>query len=379
MGRPKAGQAPKGESEEAKFRICRYKVGLTWSCPKDAEENPIFEELGKDKETVCHAIQKYFQEKYGKADYIVAQEDHESGKKHYHAHFKFYEKLDVTDPLAFDLCGVHPNILNPGKGWPGYCAKHGQFVTNFYEAEPFSEALRQESAEAAAELLWTKRPREMCIHGQNIVSNLQNRLGSKKFKKFEPKPEWQSWENLWPWQQKHWDFIHEDPKCRRIFVVGPARHVGKSQYITYLQAKYEYGVYDLGAGSLSKNDALARYNGEGLVVLDLPLSFDWEKMGPHVETLLEMFANTWQTVDSKKYKGGQKTFQCHVTVFSNRVREDWVNLEHKELVYIDAKRPLELKEGDDREPDCKRQKCERDTTKENISAFFGTNVSNVLV
>lgn len=183
MGRTKAGQKPKkadgeadGEKPGAKFRIHRNKVGLTWSCPTDKDENPIFEEMGKDTVTVQNAIRDHFFEKYGQADYIVAEEQHESGKKHYHAHFKFYQKLDVTDPRAFDLCGVHPNILNPGKGWPGYCAKDKQYVTNFYEAEPFAEALRQENAEDALSFLWNKRPREMCIHGTQISTNIRKRM-----------------------------------------------------------------------------------------------------------------------------------------------------------------------------------------------------------
>ena len=65
MGRTPAGSKPKSEEGDAKFRIHRYKVGLTWSCPKDAAENPIYEELGRETKAVLAAIEQHFQEKYG--------------------------------------------------------------------------------------------------------------------------------------------------------------------------------------------------------------------------------------------------------------------------------------------------------------------------
>lgn len=347
MGRTKAGQMPKSCSGEKEFRIARCKVGSTWSCPVAATENPIFEQLGSETKVVLNAIKDIFEDKYGKSDYIIAEEMHENGKRHYHAYFKFYEKLDIKDASAFDLCGVHPNILNPGKGWPGYCAKDKQYITNFYEAEPFSEASKMDCVEDAVKYLWSKRPREMCIHGANIEYNLRKQLGSNEFKKIGYEPEWKSWEALWPWQSKTWAYVQEAPKPRRIFLIGPGKHVGKSQFVVYLQANYEYGVYDLGTSSWKKDDVLARYKGEGVVIIDIPYEFDWEKMSPHVNSLLEMFSNTGQTVDFKKYKGGKAVLACHVLVFSNRPASEWRGLEHKELVHINAARPENLKEFDD--------------------------------
>ena len=178
MGRAKAGAKPACESE-TKFRVHRYAVGLTWSCPRDKDENPIFTAFkGEDPKAALWRIREVFEERWGKSDFIVAEELHESGTRHYHAHFKCYEKIDTTDPRVFDMEGVHPNILAPGKGWPGYCAKHGNYVSNFYEAEAFAQAMQMDNVEDAVEHLWKKKPREMCIHGANIMSNVRKRLGS---------------------------------------------------------------------------------------------------------------------------------------------------------------------------------------------------------
>lgn len=109
-----------------KFRINRKKVGGTWSCPVDMPENPIPD---------IHAIVKVL-ENYGECKWCVATELHESGKKHYHAWCEYTKKLDVTSERAFDVCGVHPKLENPGKGWLTYVQKTEDFEANFKTRKP---------------------------------------------------------------------------------------------------------------------------------------------------------------------------------------------------------------------------------------------------
>ena len=61
---------PKRKSDG--FRFHAKKVGLTYSCPVDKEDNPI-----PDNTT----LRDFLTDKVGHAKYIVAQELHESGKK----------------------------------------------------------------------------------------------------------------------------------------------------------------------------------------------------------------------------------------------------------------------------------------------------------
>ena len=78
-------------------------------------------------------ILEYVELKFGTCDYTIGQEPHENGAVHYHGWFHFETEVDTIDPRAFDICEVHPNIINPGKGWEAYCAKHGVLITNHWE------------------------------------------------------------------------------------------------------------------------------------------------------------------------------------------------------------------------------------------------------
>ena len=110
------------------FFVKRKNVGLTYSCPVGVS-NPI-----PNKEAILSALT----ERFGPSKYVVSHELHESGQSHYHAYFKFDSKLKVTDPRAFDLHDVHPNILNAGPGWIHYCRKHGDYITNLDRRDAFA-------------------------------------------------------------------------------------------------------------------------------------------------------------------------------------------------------------------------------------------------
>lgn len=165
---PLAGLEPKPK----KFRINRKKIGLTYSCPKNAPDNPI-----ESKEELL----EFLELKAGRCQYIVAKELHESGKKHYHVWANFDDVVDTTNQLFFDFKGVHPNIIKPGNGWMAYCRKDKEFITNV-EKNPFTEALEQPSVTEAVDFLWKKRPQCMALNGDRIEKNI-----AKRMKKDKPK------------------------------------------------------------------------------------------------------------------------------------------------------------------------------------------------
>ena len=155
------------------FRLQACKVGLTYSCPVDAELHPFDPgwETGKHKELL-----ELF-EKYGAIDkYTIAQEVHESGKHHYHAFVKWTTKVDIKNSRAFDLHGVHPNIIkSPGKGFEAYVTKDKNYETNYFEMDAYAQASEMSDPEEACEFLWKKRPRDMCLNGDRVLANLMRK------------------------------------------------------------------------------------------------------------------------------------------------------------------------------------------------------------
>lgn len=163
----KSGKSGKAVTKGTKFRINRNKVGCTWSCPTDFVENPI-----KTNEEILEFVVK----KYGECEYTIGTERHASGKLHFHGWFKFPYKLDEKNEKCFDVNGVHPNIIDPGKGWEAYCAKHKEFITNHYEICPYSQAASSETVKEAMDILWKKRPADCAKYGESIERNLRRRL-----------------------------------------------------------------------------------------------------------------------------------------------------------------------------------------------------------
>lgn len=187
-----------------KFRINRKKVGLTYSCPTDEEDNPI-----KSKEDLLN----FLEEKGGHCQYVVSKELHESGKKHYHAYVHYDNKLDTKDARFFDFMGVHPNVINPGAGWISYCKKDKEFITNI-ELNPFTVALAEDTVEAAIEYLWKKRPQCMALNADRIEKNM-----AKKMRSLPPKPS-----NYYgPWQ---WPMLEN---INSVVLIGRS-NIGKTQF-----------------------------------------------------------------------------------------------------------------------------------------------------
>jgi len=166
------------EPDELKqqFSINRKKNGLTYSCPKILEDNPIqnSEELRDHLILIC-----------GESDYIVSEELHKSGKRHYHAYLRSTNAVRTKNAAFFDFKGVHPNIIEPrksGLGWQQYCAKDKKYITNFYEPQ-LSKALvylKHKTFEEAREYALANMPQYLTHHAQ--IDNLYKKV------KLMPKP-----------------------------------------------------------------------------------------------------------------------------------------------------------------------------------------------
>ncbi len=207
------------------FRVNRKKFGLTWSCPVDQPNNPI-----PNKETV-----REFLESHGSCDYIIAEEHHQDGKRHYHAYVKYGAVVDSINVRLFDMYGVHPNILTPGKGWENYVLKRGDYITNCYESSPWHTALSQDTADKAIEHLWQAMPAEMCKHSQ-IEENIRKRM----------RYSYESVRYSGPFK----DWIPEgfNPTTHSLLLWGEPG-IGKTQYAKYYFL-HHYGGFDYVKGTL---------------------------------------------------------------------------------------------------------------------------------
>lgn len=200
----------KNPDGEPPFRIHRKKIGLTYACPVDKDENPI-----ADLEKPLEGLLEFLELKSGLCQYIVACELHESGKKHYHAYCNFDKEVDTTNPRFYDFMDVHPNVLGGGDAGPGfqhYCRKDKVFITNL-DKNPFSVALEQNSVAEACDYLWEKRPQVMAINGDRVEKNI-----AKKMKKAPEK------------RTDHETYEWEPLKDIKSVILMGTTGIGKSQY-----------------------------------------------------------------------------------------------------------------------------------------------------
>ena len=83
-------------------------------------------------------------------EYLISQEQHKDGAYHLHGYFKFYEKLDTTNPRYFDVSyyniNRHPNIQKPKTRYRlfDYIKKEGNFITNIEETRAFWRTLYED-------------------------------------------------------------------------------------------------------------------------------------------------------------------------------------------------------------------------------------------
>lgn len=159
------------------FRLNRKKVGLTYSCPVDKEDNPI--------ESKAELIE--FLSRHGSMKkYSVSQEKHESGKRHFHAFVEYEQALNQVGDTAlrfFDFKGVHPNHCEggaPKAGWEAYVVKDGDFVSNYWKVDVFQTVWEKRTWSEARDLLRDKMPKFLLQHGHTAERNFKRFKAGKK-------------------------------------------------------------------------------------------------------------------------------------------------------------------------------------------------------
>lgn len=215
---------PKRPRDKAAFRFHAKKVGLTYSCPTDVEDNPIPD---------AASLRDFLAAKFGPSKYVVAEELHENKTRHYHAYFAFDRKIDSMDVALFDFKNVHPNIISaPGPGWIEYCKKDKEFISNMATG-PYATALACANADLALEHLWKTQPRDMALHGSQIEANMR--------KRFAPAiPPMKLWFGPYP---EHYFPPKWDPGTHSLLLWGPPGTY-KSQFALYL-LKHTVGSNDV--------------------------------------------------------------------------------------------------------------------------------------
>lgn len=221
------------------FRFASKKVGLTYSCPQDSEDNPI---------QGCQQLLDWLVETFGDLKYIIGREDHKDGKKHYHAYCHFDERVDSKNSRVFDFKDVHPNIIkSPKAGWQAYCTKEKDFISNFWKRDTFKEAASCSEWPEAEDKLWTEQPRFMFQHATSAERHF------KKRKQVPIVP------RLFygPWRNVEWD-----AEAKSLELIGPPG-VGKTQWARYHCS--HHGGYFYCKGTLN---SLKYYKGEPWIIFD---------------------------------------------------------------------------------------------------------------
>lgn len=133
-----------GDREAAgPFRLQAKGVFLTFSCPTEAEDNPI-----PSKEALLQFLKTL--PKYKGS--IVCKELHETnGKAHYHCWVDFDPKLHTVNARLFDCYNVHPNIRTGHKQERiRYITKKGDYIEDGVHANEVTKTQKKDNAAKAA-------------------------------------------------------------------------------------------------------------------------------------------------------------------------------------------------------------------------------------
>lgn len=163
------------EKRKREFRVNAKNVGLTFSAPVGAE-NPI-----PGKQELLDELKKVTDMEV--ENYIVAVETHEDGRLHYHVYLGYKSKIDIVGERKWDCFGVHPNIMSgTKKAWQHYCAKDGDFITNFYvqKVTKYASALAASTVEEGLTILAEAHPRDYLLQRDRIKKNLEDHLLAKE-------------------------------------------------------------------------------------------------------------------------------------------------------------------------------------------------------
>lgn len=169
-------EGPEGPTKSTKvFRCQRTKNGLTYSCPVNCEDHPFLRH-GGTLESAYQLILDHLNTMHSdpSMQYLIARELHANGKSHFHVYYRICSKMDIMDPLAWDIRGVHPNILAPGKGWIDYCVKKGEYTSNFFQ-QPLWHRTKDVPVRQALTMYEQEKSEMMALNYTRVEANLKRR------------------------------------------------------------------------------------------------------------------------------------------------------------------------------------------------------------
>lgn len=200
------------------FRFAATKVLLTYSqvCNEFTAETILYD----------------FQERFRLDTWVIGEETHQDGGRHYHACLTFKSKLDTRDQTIFDIACAnhqhHPNIKNIQRGQAhlnrarDYCKKEDPApLTNVQELLTWGEIIAQSNTgEEYLQKVRENYPREYCQHLRNYEYSASklfplttiNTLTEFRWDQEEP----QAW-NMIDNRTQNWD-----QAAQTLVLIGPA-------------------------------------------------------------------------------------------------------------------------------------------------------------
>ncbi len=81
----------------------------------------------------CELVLEYIS-KFGElVTYVIGEEEHKDGGKHYHVYARYVDKIDTRNANYFDILSCHGNYqaVKKESAWTAYCMKNGKFLQNY--------------------------------------------------------------------------------------------------------------------------------------------------------------------------------------------------------------------------------------------------------
>lgn len=223
-----------GESSESGtgFRINRKHVALTYSQCYIPDKETLKEAIDIIANHYSWEIEKW----------IIGQEFGEDGlNPHYHVSLYFKEKIDLKNPLGFDIpyndAVYHPNVVEKKnkkaqQQWDAYCGKEKNYITNFWAPDPMATVHLHTVAE--------NRKRLYEADPANAVKNLgRYERGLQAFSKRDPPisldvpPYTNIDQNKVPQAMKDWAATWIGIRGRKkVLVIVGASQMGKTTWAT---------------------------------------------------------------------------------------------------------------------------------------------------